>query len=184
MMQVVSADSQNLKKKKCSCRYRVISKSRSTVCTTKWQYLQYHLSSAMEYTTLALFPGPKRRKGLVSAVQACANCGAISPPLHTIDILLYARDARINTKRNTVHRFMKAKYGMQETHSIVLIQWPIWSYKLTVRAPMELADKKKRLPTGKPSQEVTWASTALFLLQIFIDKQHKAVGKGTEIKAS
>ena len=35
---------------------------------------------------------------------------------------------------------MIAKYGMQETHSIVLIQRPIWSYKQTVQAPMESAD--------------------------------------------
>ena len=45
---------------------------------------------------LASFPGPKRRrrKGLVSAVCACANRGGIPPPLHTIDILPYACDAR------------------------------------------------------------------------------------------
>ena len=76
---------------------------------------------------LASFPGPKRRrrKGLVSAVRACANRGGIPPPPHTIDILPYARDARIDTKRNTVRRFMVAKYGTQETHLIVLIQQPI-----------------------------------------------------------
>ena len=76
---------------------------------------------------LASFPGPKRRrrKGLVSAVRACANRGGIPPSPHTIDILPYARDARIDTKRNTVRRFMVAKYGTQETHSIVLIQRPI-----------------------------------------------------------
>ena len=34
----------------------------------------------------------ERRKGLVSAVCACANCG-IPPALHTIDILPYACDA-------------------------------------------------------------------------------------------
>ena len=92
---------------------------------------------------LASFPGPKRRrrKGLVSAIRACAN--------RTIDTLPYACDARIDTKRNSVRRFMVAKYGMQETHSIVLIQRPIWSYKQTVRASVESADEKKRLPTGK-----------------------------------
>ena len=76
------------------------------------------------HVNLALFPGLKRRrrKGLVSAVRACTNRGGIPPPPHTIDILQYARDARIDTKRNTVRRFMVAKYGMQETHSIVLIQ--------------------------------------------------------------
>ena len=42
---------------------------------------------------------------------------------------------------------MTAKYGMQETHSIVLIQQPIWSYKQTMWAPVESADEKKRLPT-------------------------------------
>ena len=40
----------------------------------------------------------------------------------TIDILLYTHDARIDTKRNIVRRFMLARYGMQETHLIVLIQ--------------------------------------------------------------
>ena len=66
----------------------------------------------------------RRRKGLVSAVRACANRGGIPPPPHTIDILPYAHDARIDTKHNTdtVHRFMVAKYGMQEAHLIVLIQ--------------------------------------------------------------
>ena len=75
-------------------------------------------------STIASFSGPKRRRrtGLVSAVRACANRGGIPPPPHTIDILPYTRDARIDTKRNTVRRFMVAKYGMQETHSIVLIQ--------------------------------------------------------------
>ena len=53
------------------------------------------------------------------------NRSGIPLPPHTIDILPYAHDARINTKRNTVRRFMIAKYGMQETHSIVLIQWSI-----------------------------------------------------------
>ena len=43
--------------------------------------------------------------------------------------------------------------------------------------PVESVDEKKRLS----SQEVTWGSIALqfrlpFLLEIFIDKQHKAVG--------
>ena len=48
--------------------------------------------------SLASFPGPKRRrKGLVSAVRACANRGGIPPPPHTIDILSYAPDARIDT---------------------------------------------------------------------------------------
>ena len=69
--------------------------------------------------------GPKRRKGLVSAIRTYANRGGIPPPPHTVDILLYAGDARINTKRNTVRRFMTAKYGIQETHSIILIQWLI-----------------------------------------------------------
>ena len=38
---------------------------------------------------------------------------------------------------------MIAKYGMQKTHSIVLIQRPIWSYKQAVRAPVESADEKE-----------------------------------------
>ena len=51
----------------------------------------------------------------------------IPPPPLTTDILPYARDININTKRNIVRRFMIAKYtyGMQETHSILLIQRPI-----------------------------------------------------------
>ena len=53
------------------------------------------------------------------------NRGGIPPPLHTIGILPYTHDARIDTKRNTVCRFMVTKYGMEETHSIVLIQQPI-----------------------------------------------------------
>ena len=85
-----------------------------------------HLLQREEGSGLASLPGPKRRrKGLVSAVRACANRGGIPPPPHTIDILPYARDARIETKRNTVRRLMVAKYGMQEIHSIVLIQRPI-----------------------------------------------------------
>ena len=53
------------------------------------------------------------------------NRGGITPPPHPIDILPYARDVNINTKRSTVPRFMIANYGMQETHSILLIQRPI-----------------------------------------------------------
>ena len=110
--------------------------------------VNYYLVSI--YFTPASFPGPKRRgrKGLVSAVHTCANRGGIPPLLHTIDILPYDCDARIDTKRNTVCRFMIVKYGMQETHWIVLIQQPIQRYKQTVRASVESADEK-RLPTGK-----------------------------------
>ena len=53
---------------------------------------------------------------------------------------------------------MIAKYGMQETHSIVLIQRLILSYKQTVRALVESAVDKKRLNYHK---RVTWASIAL-----------------------
>ena len=49
----------------------------------------------------------------------------------------------------------------KETHSIVFIQQLIGSYERKVRAPVESVDEMKRLPTGKPSQEVTWASIAL-----------------------
>ena len=76
---------------------------------------------------------------------------------------------------------MIATYGMQETHSTVLVQRPIWSYKQAVRASMELADEKKRLPTGK---KPPLCFRLLFLLDIFIDKGCKDVGKGTEIKAT
>ena len=86
---------------------------------------------------------------LLSMFQLFAHALKIPPPPHTIDILPYARDTRIDTKHNTARRFMIAKYGMQETHSIVIIQRLIWSHKQTVRAPVELADEKKRLPTGK-----------------------------------
>ena len=53
------------------------------------------------------------------------NRGGIPLPPHTIDILPYARDVNIDTKHNTVRRFMTAKYAMQETHLIALIQQPI-----------------------------------------------------------
>ena len=98
---------------------------------------------------LASFPGPKRgrRRAWFQPFVHALSRGGI--PLHTIDILPCARDARIDTKRNTVRRFIIAKYGMRESHSIVLIQQPIWSYKQTVWAPAESADEKKRLPTGK-----------------------------------
>ena len=65
--------------------------------------------------------GPKR-KGLASTVAHALNRGWIPPFPHTVDILPYAREAGIDTKRNTVHRSMIAKYAMQETHTIVLIQ--------------------------------------------------------------
>ena len=60
----------------------------------------------------------------------------ISPPPSTVDILTYPHDARIDTKRNTIRRFMIANNSMQETHSIVLIQRP---------------DSANWLPTGKTS---------------------------------
>ena len=53
------------------------------------------------------------------------NRAGIPVPPHTTDILPYARDANIDTKRNTVRRLMVATYGTQETHSFVLIQRPI-----------------------------------------------------------
>ena len=64
--------------------------------------------------SLASFPDQKRgrRKGLVSAVCACAYSHGIPQPPHIVDILPYARDANIDTKRNTVRRFMIAKYSM------------------------------------------------------------------------
>ena len=53
------------------------------------------------------------------------NRGGIPLPPHSIDIFPYTCDVNIDTKRNTVCRFMTVKYGMQETHSIVLNQRPI-----------------------------------------------------------
>ena len=53
---------------------------------------------------------------------------------------------------------------------------------------MEPVDKRKRLPTGKtiargnPGFHCT--SVRLSAVEIIIDKQHKAVGQDTEIKAS
>ena len=76
---------------------------------------------------LASFPGPKRgrRRAWFQPFAHALNRGGIPPLPHTIDILPYARDARIDTKRNTVRRFIIAKYGMRESHSIVRIQQPI-----------------------------------------------------------
>ena len=74
------------------------------------------------------------------------NHGGIPLPHHTIEILhtLVMPELILNV---TLSVDLIAKYGMQETHSIVLIQWSILSYKQTVRAPVESADEKK-LPTG------------------------------------
>ena len=45
----------------------------------------------------SLVPRPEEKeKGLVSAVRACANRGGIPRPPHTIEILPYARDARMS----------------------------------------------------------------------------------------
>ena len=53
---------------------------------------------------------------------------------------------------------------------------------------MELVDEKKQLPTGKTITRGNLgfhcASVCSFCLEIFIDKQLKAVGNGTEIKAA
>ena len=53
---------------------------------------------------------------------------------------------------------------------------------------MESADEKKRLPTNKTIARGNWGfhctSNLAFLLEIFIDKQHKAVGQSTEISYS
>ena len=85
----------------------------------------------------------EKRPGFSRSRMHCH--GGIPPPPHAIDILPYACDAWIDTKRNTVHRFMIAK----KLTWFVLIQRPIWSYKQTVRASVKSADEKKRLPTGK-----------------------------------
>ena len=49
---------------------------------------------------------------------------------------------------------------------------------------MESADEKKRVPTGKTIARGNLGFHCSFLLEIFIDKQSKAVGKGAEIKAT
>ena len=92
-------------------------------------------------SSLASFPGPKRRrKGLVSTFARVLNCGGIPLPLHAIDILPYARDAYIDTK---CYRFeaMNVKCGL------------LWSW-LTRRR------ERGYLPV-KPSQEVTGAFIVL-----------------------
>ena len=54
--------------------------------------------------------------------------------------------------------------------------------------PLKLVDKKKRLPTSKTIAKGNLGfhctSVCSFLLEIFIDKQHKAVGQGAEIKST
>ena len=68
------------------------------------------------HIVLASFPGLKRRrKAWFHPFAHVLNHGGIPPPPHTIDILAYTRDTRIDTKRNTVHRFIIAAYGMQLT---------------------------------------------------------------------
>ena len=68
-----------------------------------------------------LVPRPEEEEEGPGFTRSCMRLIAVE--FHrlciTIDILLYAHDARIDTKRNTVHR---SRYGMQETHLIVLIQ--------------------------------------------------------------
>ena len=87
-------------------------------CPLFWKQCVHWMKSEDE-TSFVPIPEEEEEKG----------CGfrhlhmlLIAVPPHTIDILPYARDANIDTKCNTVRRFMIAMYGMQETHSIVLIQ--------------------------------------------------------------
>ena len=73
----------------------------------------------------SLIPRPEEEEKGPGFSRSCMHLIAVEFHHITIDILLYAHDARIDTKCNTVRRFMIARYGMQETHSIVLIQRPI-----------------------------------------------------------
>ena len=60
-----------------------------------------------------------------------------------------------------------------------------------MQAPVELVGKKKKLLLVKPSQKVIWTTSVyfylpflMFPLEIFFDKQRKAVGHGTEASAT
>ena len=59
---------------------------------------------------ITLFPGLKRFPLFVHAL----NHGGIPQPPHTIDILLYARDAYIDMEHYNVCEFIIAAYGMQK----------------------------------------------------------------------
>ena len=55
-----------------------------------------------------------------------------------------------------------------------------------MQAPVGSVDEKKRLPTRKTVARVgvSLHFHQLFLLEIFIDKQYKAVGKAAEVKVT
>ena len=74
-------------------------------------------------------------------------------------LLIYFR--MLDTKRNTVHRFMIAKYGMQETHSIVLIQRLNLSYKQTVSSRGVGCRQKEATYRQNHRKRVTRACIAL-----------------------
>ena len=80
------------------------------------------------------------------------------PPPHTIDILQYARDAGIDIKRNTVRRFMIAKYGIQETHSLYSFSSQFEAINRQCELPWNWLMRRRGSLPAKPSQEVTWAS--------------------------
>ena len=74
----------------------------------------------------SLVPRPEEEEkgpGFSCLCMCLINHGGIPLPPHTVDILPYACDDRIDTERNTVRTFMIAKYGMQGTHSIVILQF-------------------------------------------------------------
>ena len=90
------------------------------------------------------------------------NCGGIPLFLHTIDILSCARDANIDTKCYSVHRFTISAYGMQTK-----LTW-LYSSSSQFEAtngmcelPWSQLTKTRGYLLVKPSQEVAWASIAL-----------------------
>ena len=68
---------------------------------------------------------------------------------------------------------------------MVHIQRPIWR---KLQAAMESIDKKKRLLTSETITKITWTfivvRSAIYLLELFIEEQCKAVHQGAEVEAT
>ena len=163
-----------------------VTKYMNKIYLTVISYSLYKLWFHMNKISLVLRPKEEKGPGF-----SHLRMHLIVVEVHHLCVLLIYLWPHVDTKCYIVCRFIIAAYmpNMQETHTIVLIQWLIWSYKRKVQASLESADEKKRLLTNKSTAIVNLGFHALhfrppFLLEIFTDNQRKAVGQGAEIKVT
>ena len=121
------------------------------------QFLFHQVVSQKYQLSLVPRPEEEEKRPGFSRSHMCLIVVKLPPP-HTIDILQYARDARIDIKRNTVRRFMIAKYDIQETHSLYSFSGQFEAINRQCELLWSRLMRRRGSLPAKPSQEVPWAS--------------------------